>query len=123
MPFDTQGGLKYVEIALEAMEALDAPANDKEENIRAERKNDIPAAVTLRWTTLDGGSDSPRSENPFARSLVDAIQHRMAQPPKFVPGYGSLRAFSHPTPITRAGEMLLRPAALLRGSPRLTIPA
>lgn len=30
MPFDTQGGLKYVEIALEAMEALDAPANDKE---------------------------------------------------------------------------------------------
>jgi aminocarboxymuconate-semialdehyde decarboxylase len=30
MPFDTQGGLKYVEIALEAMETLDAPANDKE---------------------------------------------------------------------------------------------
>jgi aminocarboxymuconate-semialdehyde decarboxylase len=30
MPFDTQGGLKYVEIALEAMKTLDAPANDKE---------------------------------------------------------------------------------------------
>jgi predicted TIM-barrel fold metal-dependent hydrolase len=30
MPFDTQGGLKYVEIALEAMAALDAPAADKE---------------------------------------------------------------------------------------------
>jgi len=30
MPFDTQGGLKYVEIALEAMEALDAPPDDKE---------------------------------------------------------------------------------------------
>jgi aminocarboxymuconate-semialdehyde decarboxylase len=30
MPFDTHGGLKYVEVALQAMEMLDAPANDKE---------------------------------------------------------------------------------------------
>lgn len=30
MPFDLHGGLKYVEVALRAMEALDAPANDKE---------------------------------------------------------------------------------------------
>jgi predicted TIM-barrel fold metal-dependent hydrolase len=30
MPFDTEGGLKYVEVALEAMEKLDAPASDKE---------------------------------------------------------------------------------------------
>jgi predicted TIM-barrel fold metal-dependent hydrolase len=29
MPFDTEGGLKYVEVALEAMEKLDAPASDK----------------------------------------------------------------------------------------------
>jgi aminocarboxymuconate-semialdehyde decarboxylase len=29
MPFDTQGGRKYVEVALEAMEALDASAEDK----------------------------------------------------------------------------------------------
>ena len=30
MPFDTHGGLKYVEVALQAMEKLDAPAKDKE---------------------------------------------------------------------------------------------
>jgi len=29
MPFDTQGGLKYIEVALQAMQALDAPAADK----------------------------------------------------------------------------------------------
>lgn len=29
MPFDTQGGRKYVEVALEAMERLDIPADDK----------------------------------------------------------------------------------------------
>jgi len=29
MPFDTQGGLKYIEVALQAMQALDAPATDK----------------------------------------------------------------------------------------------
>ena len=29
MPFDTEGGLKYVEVALQAMEKLDAPASDK----------------------------------------------------------------------------------------------
>jgi predicted TIM-barrel fold metal-dependent hydrolase len=30
MPFDTEGGRKYVEVALQAMEKLDAPASDKE---------------------------------------------------------------------------------------------
>jgi predicted TIM-barrel fold metal-dependent hydrolase len=39
MPFDTQGGVKYVEVALRAMEQLDAPAPDKqkiyEQNARA----------------------------------------------------------------------------------------
>lgn len=30
MPFDTMGGLKYVEVALEAMERLDASAEDKQ---------------------------------------------------------------------------------------------
>jgi aminocarboxymuconate-semialdehyde decarboxylase len=29
MPFDTQGGRKYIEVALQAMEALDAPEADK----------------------------------------------------------------------------------------------
>lgn len=29
MPFDTQGGLKYIEVALQAMDKLDAPADDK----------------------------------------------------------------------------------------------
>ena len=29
MPFDTEGGRKYVEVALQAMEQLDAPASDK----------------------------------------------------------------------------------------------
>ena len=29
MPFDTHGGLKYIEVALQAMQALDAPAADK----------------------------------------------------------------------------------------------
>ena len=31
MPFDTQGGRKYVEVALRAMEQLDAPAEDKKQ--------------------------------------------------------------------------------------------
>ena len=30
MPFDTEGGFKYVEVALQAMEKLDAPASDKQ---------------------------------------------------------------------------------------------
>ena len=30
MPFDTQGGLKYLEVALHAMEQLDVPASDKQ---------------------------------------------------------------------------------------------
>jgi len=29
MPFDTQGGLKYIEVALRAMERLDLSASDK----------------------------------------------------------------------------------------------
>ncbi len=29
MPFDTQGGLKYIDVALQAMQELDAPAADK----------------------------------------------------------------------------------------------
>ena len=29
MPFDTQGGRKYIEVALSAMEALNASADDK----------------------------------------------------------------------------------------------
>ena len=29
MPFDTQGGRKYVAVALEAMQAIDIPAGDK----------------------------------------------------------------------------------------------
>jgi hypothetical protein len=29
MPFDTQGGLKYVEVALRAMEQIDLPPEDK----------------------------------------------------------------------------------------------
>ena len=29
MPFDTQGGLNYVEVALDAMDELDAPRADK----------------------------------------------------------------------------------------------
>src|SRR6185503_18005480 len=34
MPFDTVGGLQYVKVALEAMETLDASAEDKEKVFR-----------------------------------------------------------------------------------------
>lgn len=49
MPFDTQGGLKYIEVALRAMEQIDLPAGDKAKIMdqNARRVFRLPASASI----------------------------------------------------------------------------
>ena len=49
MPFDTQGGRKYVEVALEAMEQLDAPAGTRRKSSKLNARRLFRLTFTIRY--------------------------------------------------------------------------